>query len=179
MLDSERAVHPSLVLMTAGLHSGTLLGEDHGSPSWKLCPCQIRGAITIMQLMNESPCQPWVHYNQNSGVGFSGCWGINDCWEAALKGHQISCLSSGHWSFRWFIKQLYLSVDTDLEDLLAQLTFHIWMSSIMSHQRSRLENSRNQEAQSILRQLLLFEKPLFIFLQQIFTKWQLSVQAVF
>lgn len=33
MLDSERAVHPSLVLMTAGLHSGTLLGEDHGSPS--------------------------------------------------------------------------------------------------------------------------------------------------
>lgn len=72
ILDSEWNVYLSLSLMTARLHSGTPLGEDDGNQSWKLCLCQIREAIPILQLMNE-PCQQWVYYNQTqSGDGVSG-----------------------------------------------------------------------------------------------------------
>lgn len=112
--DSEWAAYPSLFLTTARLHSGTLLGEDDGNQSWKLCPCQIRGAITIIQLMNEPLCQLWVYYNQNWEWGM-GCWGINellrDCfgrapnfmfvhWELALSMDYSIILSQG-WYRPW------------------------------------------------------------------------------
>lgn len=97
-----------------------------------------------------------------------GCWGINellkDCFERAPNFMFVHWVAVPSIVYRIILSQgRYRPWRSPSPTHISCL-----MSSITSHQRSDLGNSKDKEDQSILRQLWLFEKPLLIYSTNIY-----------
>lgn len=97
-----------------------------------------------------------------------GCWGINellkDCFERAPNFMFVHWVPGPSMVYRIILSQgQYRPWRSPSPTHISLL-----MSSITSHQRSDLSNSKDKEDQSIWGQLWLFEKPLFMYSTNIY-----------